>query len=226
MAKFTKLNIGDAVASSGGRVFKKLSTVSIPTEQLPPPYGVTIDGNTLTWGDYSALATNFDILVDGVVSANTAEQSFPLSYFGFSDGTYSISVVSKADGYLDSDPSEAVSYIVLADELAGTWVFNDYINLFNITPSPTIFNFRFSIGQTEFSRIRLYDWVSNVNYGYMDYYDRTNNVNISDVYKLIGTNNYKWKDNAYKTINITSMLSDVSNGQALLAWLKANATKQ
>lgn len=110
--KFTKLNIGDSVASSGGRVFKKLSTVTIPTEKLPPPYGVTIDGNTLTWGDYSALATNFDILVDGVVSANTAEQSFPLSYFGFSDGTYSISVVSKADGYLDSDPSEAVSYQV------------------------------------------------------------------------------------------------------------------
>jgi hypothetical protein len=110
--KFTKLNIGDSVASSGGRVFKKLSTVTIPTEQLPPPYGVTIDGNTLTWGDYSALATNFDILVDGVVSANTTEQSFPLSYFGFSNGTYSISVVSKAVGYLDSDPSEAVTYTV------------------------------------------------------------------------------------------------------------------
>ena len=75
MAKFTKLNIGDSVASGGGRVFKKLSTMTTPTEQLPPPYAVTIDGSTLTWGDYSALATNFDILVDGVVSANTTEQS-------------------------------------------------------------------------------------------------------------------------------------------------------
>ena len=112
--KSTKLNIGDSVASSGGRVFKKLSTVTIPTEQLPAPYGVSLDGDYLTWGDYSILATSFDILVDGVVKATVSAptNSFDLSTLGLADGTYSITVVSKASGYANSDPSEAVTYTV------------------------------------------------------------------------------------------------------------------
>lgn len=104
--KFTKINLGDIVASSGGLRFRKLSTL----EQLPAPYGLELNGDIITWGDYSALATNFDILVDGYVSANTQEQSFNLLYFGFSEGSYSISVVAKADGYIDSVPSEPIIY--------------------------------------------------------------------------------------------------------------------
>lgn len=106
--KFTKLNIGDSVASSGGLRFRKLSA---SLEQLPAPYGVTLDGDYLSWGDYSALATSFDILVDGAVKANTTSTSFDLSTLGLVSGTYSITVISKASGYADSDPSEAVTYM-------------------------------------------------------------------------------------------------------------------
>ena len=60
MAKFTKLNIGAAVASSGGRVWKKLSSML----QLSAPT-LSLDGDTLTITDDSKLATSFDIYVNG-----------------------------------------------------------------------------------------------------------------------------------------------------------------
>lgn len=60
MAKFTKLNIGDAVASSGGRVWKKLSSML----QLSAPT-LSLDGDTLTITDDSSLAETFAILADG-----------------------------------------------------------------------------------------------------------------------------------------------------------------
>lgn len=112
MAKFTKLNIGDSVASSGGRVFRKLLTELPVLEQLPPPYGVTLDGDYLTWGDYSCLATSFDILVDGVVRGTTTNTSAYLPDFVPGLGAYSITVVSKAEGYADSEPSESVGYVL------------------------------------------------------------------------------------------------------------------
>lgn len=226
--KFTKLNLGDSVASSGGRVFKKLSTVTTPTEQLPAPYGVTIDGNTLTWGDYSALATNFDILVDGVVSANTTEQSFPLSYFGFSDGTYSISVVSKAEGYLDSDPSEAVSYEVGGDSIVGTWVFNH--NLYDVGSTSLkwkgLVQVPFSSGTySNLEGMRI----GNGTLSYCISVSQSKYVNNgASVYSSI--NGGTWKTSVYKTINILSddVTTDTSEWSVddFKAWLKANATKQ
>lgn len=207
MAKFTKLNLGDVVASGSGRVFKKLSTESAeptdsivgtwvfndtldmgvyqyirntiyfdfvsngisytslefrnmagelmkygsttvydegwtdqsyrtitinsipdnvdfaewlkanatkqstePKEQLPAPYGVAIDGNTLTFGDYSCYATEFDILVDGVVKATTTNTSFDLSSLNLGVGMFRITVIAKAEGYANSEPSEEVLY--------------------------------------------------------------------------------------------------------------------
>lgn len=107
---FTKLSRGPATSTSGNRVFKQLRT---SLEQLPSPYMVTLDGDYLTWGDYSCLATSFDILVDGVVMATTTDTNYDVSTIIFDHGgTCSITVVSKADGYANSDPSEAVSYYV------------------------------------------------------------------------------------------------------------------
>lgn len=104
---FTKLSRGPATSTSGNRVFKPLLT---SLEQLPPPYGLTLDGDYLTWGDYSSLATSFDILVDGAVKANTTDTGYNLATLSLDVGFYTITVVSKADGYANSDPSEWVSY--------------------------------------------------------------------------------------------------------------------
>lgn len=106
---FTKLNLGPAVASSGGRRFRKLSAF---LEQLPPPYGLTLDGDYLTWGDYSVLATSFDILVDGVVKGTTTNTSAYLPDFVPGLGVYNVAVISKAEGYADSEPSESVGYVL------------------------------------------------------------------------------------------------------------------
>ena len=216
--KFTKLNIGDTVSSGSGRVFRKLSTV-----QLPPPYGLTIDGDYLTWGDYSTLATSFDILVDGVVKGTVSAptNSFDLLTLGLADGTYSITVVSKASGYANSNPSEAVSYTVGGeDELAGTWVFTSDLGVadsFDMDVGDTITDLMFTSKNRDWMGIGA----SNGTLYYLDHALMETNVFTND-----GTSYAAWVNDAYKTITITSKLSEVTNGSTLLAWLKANATKQ
>ena len=216
MANFSKLNIGDRVASSGLRRFRKLSV-----EQLPSPYGVSLDGDYLTWGDYSILATSFDILVDGVVKATVSAptNSFDLSTLGLADGTYSISVVSKAEGYLDSEPSEAVSYTVADDSIVGTWLIKD---------KPTLPSTAQVLGAT-----------SGTNYiGVAAYYNAKKSVlgfsitpsGIRYFYEG-NANNWAywqgvWDDSSAKLVEFNDYAQSQSNVQHFLDWLKANATKQ
>ena len=99
------------------------------------------------------------------------------------------------------------------DELAGTWVFNEQLN--TTTLATTYVNFT-SNGKTCSSIRREYSTKFTVDamlYNF-DGSDRS-------VYDL-----NIWANDAYKTITITSKLSEVTNGDTLLAWLQANATKQ
>lgn len=137
MAKFTKLNIDDSVASSGGRVWKKLS-------------------------------------------AESAE---------------------------------------VQDELQGTWVFNVFVS----TNAEREFLFNFTSNGVDYYGLKTYIDLSK---SYMAY-KKSNGV-YSDVYNFnedMGGPE-TWTNDAYKTISITSKLSEVSDGDDLLSWLKANATKQ
>lgn len=79
-------------------------TLSAPT--------ITIIENTLTITDTSGLATSYDILVDGAVQTTISLTTFDMTILGLSGGTYSITVVAKADGYGDSVESNAISYVV------------------------------------------------------------------------------------------------------------------
>lgn len=91
------------------------------------------------------------------------------------------------------------------DELAGTWVLNNTVGLLNTISV----NFE-SNGQ---------DFVSiDANSEFITY-GTSDNV----VYAMAEGS---WVNQAYKTITITSKLSEVTNGDTLLTWLKANATKQ
>lgn len=226
MANFSKLNIGDRVASSGLRRFRKLSV-----EQLPSPYGVSLDGDYLTWGDYSILATSFDILVDGVVKATVSAptNSFDLSTLGLADGTYIITVVSKASGYANSDPSEAVEYVVGGESIVGTWVFNDVIE------QPTS-NIRMDFTET------FTAWGLSRNTIFVA-------SNSSSTSASVQTHNGAWRD-AYYFRSYTGSQNSHTRGwqysnhtvyfpsddytivgtvpatrEYILAWLKANATK-
>lgn len=100
------------------------------------------------------------------------------------------------------------------DALAGTWLFNEQLN--TTTLATTYVNFT-SNGKTCSSIRREYStrpFTSDemlYNFGGSD----------KNVYAL-GI----WANEAYKTITITSKLSEVKNGDILLTWLQANATKQ
>lgn len=96
------------------------------------------------------------------------------------------------------------------DALAGTWVFND-----SVTISETLdFSVSFTNDSTDYTLLSLIYALSVLG--------REMQYNGTAVYSgAVG-----WNNDAYKTITITSKLSEVENGDKLLTWLQANATKQ
>ena len=106
------------------------------------------------------------------------------------------------------------------DELAGTWVIND---------NPEGF------GDNESHRFTI-SFVSNgASYNSIDIQLLPSSPFVKDnwiyydselVYADQVGNESGWQNEAYKTITITSKLSEVTDGDTLLAWLQANGTKQ
>ena len=96
------------------------------------------------------------------------------------------------------------------DALAGTWVFNDTIDL------STTFNYSVMFSTT----VRDYEQMSSQTPGLM--------FVSTDFEPYMAYINGSWDDTVItdKTITITSKLSEVTNGETLLAWLQTNATKQ
>ena len=130
-----------------------------------------------------------------------------------STGSHNITIVAKADGYKDSEPSVGVTVTkeAEADALAGTWVFND--NAYDVYTNKT-FNVTFvSNGQT-FNSI-----INNTN-------PKTGGLFYDTLQVVHPDNAGTFIDQNYQTITITSKLSEVTDGDTLLAWLQSNATKQ
>lgn len=102
----------------------------------------------------------------------------------------------------------------MTDELAGTWVFNDSISLPNNST-------KLSYAQDEVGNTYTFDFVcgDSTYIGIIAY--SSNFSTGTNVYS-----NSSWVNESYKTITITSKLSEVTNGDTLLTWLQANATKQ
>lgn len=94
----------------------------------------------------------------------------------------------------------------MADALQGTWVFNDTIG----DTGDYVLDVSFTSNNIIFSQI------TDNNFSLL--FDKTEAYN-----KRVSIG---WTDEAYKTINITSKLSEVTDGEMLLTWLQANATKQ
>lgn len=101
------------------------------------------------------------------------------------------------------------------DELAGTWVFNSSPNISASQSWEVLFTYG--------------DFV-DINYGIATKYtSSTQLIRYSDEYGDMQTaynSTSGWVTDSLKTIHITSKLSEVTNGDTLLTWLKANATKQ
>lgn len=118
--KFTRLYLGDVAYSSGGKCFKRLSTIM----KLSPPT-ISLNGDTLTITDTSGKATQWNVYKDGGIwMGGIAEPTIDLSGRITESGTYSITVTAFADGYEESEPSNAVEYVVsdeITDLTGTTW---------------------------------------------------------------------------------------------------------
>lgn len=115
----------------------------------------------------------------------------------------------------------------MADALQGTWVINekwelptDYLYVELLFNSNDINYYDFSISMED----------SSIYYGDENHEASDPvSVNLDSGYDYIydgGTVSYSEWVNSYGTITITSTLAEVTNGDTLLSWLQANATKQ
>ena len=127
----------------------------------------------------------------------------------------SINALHTAFDKLQSSSSEETE-----DELAGTWVFNSTIGL----PTISEFNFIFISYSQTMTSLRFKTSISDRDYMYYVYGEGEDDEALacSGAFGALSI----WNDTEYQTITITSKLSEVTNGDALLTWLKANATKQ
>lgn len=130
------------------------------------------------------------------------------------------------------------------DTLAGTWVFNDTLD-FSSLGLNQYDSISWSVNFTTLG----FDGVSNapnriiISYGIIGYDDKDNEVigykldypyvpsvgipePLKAYHSIYADGFVGWALENYKTITITSKLSEVTNGDSLLAWLQTNATKQ
>lgn len=126
-----------------------------------------------------------------------------------SPGTHEISVVAKAQGYLDSEKSTAVTFTKASASTGETWVLNDEPDS-GSNLNKTAINFT-SNGQ---SFVAIEGNTSNTGPQSLYYYtDSTSHTAVRE----FGT----WSNDAYKTITF-----DTAPTGDLLTWLQANGTKQ
>ena len=80
--------------------------------QLATPQNVTADGTTVSWNAVEN-ATSYEVLADGAsigsVTTSTGDLTTLPGWASLSTGSHNITIVAKADGYRDSEPSAAVS---------------------------------------------------------------------------------------------------------------------
>lgn len=115
----------------------------------------------------------------------------------------------------------------MADALQGTWVINEKWEL------PTDYLYAELLFNSD--DINYYDFSISLEDCAIYYGDENHeasdpiSVNLDSVYDYIyngGNVSYSEWVNSFGTITITSTLAEVTNGDTLLAWLQANATKQ
>lgn len=104
------------IAEAEGYVNSETSTPVVYV--VAPPILTTpviqFNGDVLNITDADGKATSFDILVNGEVVQNVSagNATFDFSTLNLPVGTYSVTVKAKADGYVDSEASSAVTYTV------------------------------------------------------------------------------------------------------------------
>lgn len=177
MAKFTKLNIGDSVASGGGRVWKKLSAESAEVQDelqgtwvlnetlnyYTPPINFNVSGN------FNTVNSSGDII---------SKELKVISLYKYSSSYFACTIGTVAQGVNVAGQDRFVFY-----------------------------DAKTSIAGVNYSKGKIDGYSSE----YGSFY--SNVVASSE------------KGISLRTFTITSKLAEVVDGDILLGWLKANATK-
>ena len=211
---------------SGSVKFKVYAPYQLP--QLSTPQNVSASGTTVSWNAVEN-ATSYEVFADGTSLATTANVSYNLTnsagWASLSDGNHNITIVAKADGYRDSERSSSVvvtkATTPTEDELAGTWVFNETLNLSaEFLPEEVIAELGWvDIPITTDDGTEYYGLL----FGSLN---AEMNEFTSLLYGETEVYNGVWNKESDKIITINALLEEVKNGQSLLEFLQANGTKQ
>lgn len=171
---------------------------------------------------YEQLAEQTENISEGI--------NFNLEELALTPGEYALVVQAHASEYESSDFSNEISYTVAsepADELAGTWYMNETIDATNFGgtkgssmgyPEVTLYKgykVNYTAGSIQSELFLTHTSVSGILA-----YKQLNGSAVAFLY-----NEGKWSKPEYRTIVITSKLSEVTDGDKLLAWMNANGTK-
>lgn len=114
----------------------------------------------------------------------------------------------------------------MADTLQGTWVFNDRLFGGNLELLDIEFIFNFDSSSYHCTGLALSQSNRPDNEIAIMAYGDVGRVYFGDQFDEEDTTSDRWGHESFKTITITSKLSEVTDGDVLLTWLQANATKQ
>lgn len=109
-----KVTIAIPAIAAVGNIIYAAGAVEEITQLATPTIAMNADGKTLEITDV-ANATSYDVYVDGTMKTNVASvpntTTLDLSTLSdIADGTHTVKVKAKADGYIDSEFSNEVSY--------------------------------------------------------------------------------------------------------------------
>lgn len=174
---------------------------------------ITINGTTynvvegMTWFTW---ASNEEYNTDNFRCLNVDSKVFVAEsedYIIDSDGNavYGEDLITVGGVYSIEEPT--------TDELAGTWVFNSDLSI----SSSATYDVRFNTPALDFDFVALI--IGKAVGGNLQYRANTGTA-------YIAYQSHMWESVDFRTIIISSKLSEVTNGSALLTFLKATATKQ
>lgn len=213
MAIFKKLFLGDTVATSGNKCFRKLTTRNIT---------FTIGGTqfeaepNMTWGEWLESAYNTSGYYTKTITSGGVEYN-PI-IIAENDDAFTVVEIKGGVMEIGNGISANSEYLLVtltqdSESIVGTWVFNDTVDTSSMPTrvkveyTSVVYNGNTLYG-TEFTNM-MFD---NLNGG---------NVYYNGVYAYKGG---AWLKSGSKTV--TFKAEPTTNAEVFKNWLKANATKQ
>lgn len=200
---------------------------NIIIEPVLQDINITRNGKYLPGDGYAGFRRAFIEIPDSAIPTEVATEEEMTAILSSGD----VGGVYKYVGETGEVYANGEMYVLeaLPDELAGTWVFNalnynSFVNLGIATNQTITFTLNYIAMGEECTLLKIDNSTAE---GKVDFIVKYfNNSTRLGGFAILEDGEEEWGDDGTKTITITSHLADVENGDTLLAWLQANATKQ